>query len=100
MDLDQTLATDRAITFGTHIWHLDAAANSSRIALGWFESHVQIWDLHTAEQISQFESVLYPGGRRLAISRDGNFCFVAGWKSGKFGGVVAHDTSTGAIVWR
>jgi outer membrane protein assembly factor BamB len=78
---------------------MDAATTSSRIAFGWFESHVEIWDVETAERISQFESVLSPGGRRLAISRDGNACFVAGWKAGKSGGVVAHDTSTGSILW-
>ena len=81
------------------VWQMDGALNSSRIAVGCFESRVEIWDTDTTELISQFESVLYPGGRRLALSSDGKFCFVAGWKSGTSGGVVAHDASTGAVLW-
>lgn len=84
---------------GSAIRHLAAAGSARRIAAALFEHTIQIWDLHSGEQVQQFESVLSFGGRRLAMSPTGERCVAAAWAKGKRGGVACYDATTGSVLW-
>ena len=55
------------------------AHKAPRVAAALFERTVQLWDVRTAQQLSQFETVFSFGGRRLALSPYGDLCVAAGW---------------------
>ncbi len=81
------------------IRHLAGAFNAPRVAAALFERTVQLWDGQTAQQISQFETVLSFGCHRLALSPSGEMCVAAAWQKGKRGGVTCYDAATGAVLW-
>jgi hypothetical protein len=80
-----------------HIRHLATSFSGSRFAAAEFEHTVHIWDLRTATRQATFNTVLSFGGRRLAITCDGNRCAAAAYH---VRGVEAYSTSEGAVLWR
>jgi hypothetical protein len=81
------------------IRHLAAAQRGAWVAAALFRQTVQIWDLNTAEQLSELNTVLDYGGHRLALSPTGQFCVTAAWSKGKRGGIACYDVTTGVEVW-
>jgi hypothetical protein len=81
------------------IYELSAALNAPRIAAAFVEQTIQIWDLATSKQVSEFESVLTGGGDRLTLHPEGEICVAAGWTKGRQGGVACYDAAEGALRW-
>jgi hypothetical protein len=81
------------------IRHLATADTGMRVAAALFKHTVQIWDLTLAEKISEFNTVLDYGGRRLALSPNGESCIAAAWQKGKRGGIACYDVTRGVEVW-
>lgn len=65
-------------------------------ATGAFERAVCVWSLREKKKISQFDTILDFGGRRLAVVPWGRPMVVAGAYSG---GVCAYDAYTGYALW-
>jgi hypothetical protein len=81
------------------IRHLAAARKAPRIAAAFFKHTIQLWDTQTTHQLSQFDTVLDYGGRRIALNPAGELCVVAAWTKGKRGGVACYDALTGSVLW-
>lgn len=67
------------------------------IALAEFEKAVQVIDLSTFSTISEFDTVLSFGGRRLAISEEGNICVAGAWARH---GICGYETNSGKLIWQ
>lgn len=79
-----------------------ASGRESRIiAAAFVEKTVQIWDLDSCRQISQFNTVYDFGGEigRLTISPTGNRCVCAASTGGRKGGVGCYEAATGQVAW-
>lgn len=61
------------------IRQLAAARNAPRVAAAFNEHTIQLWDLHTAELRSQFNTVFEFGGHRVALNPTGELCVAAAW---------------------
>jgi hypothetical protein len=81
------------------IRELAAARNAPRIAAAFFERTIQIWDLRSSKQMSEFDSVFASGGSRATLDPTGDVCVAAGWTGGKRGGVACYDALTGSPLW-
>jgi hypothetical protein len=81
------------------IRHLAAARMAPRVAEGLFKHTIQLWDLHTADRLSQFNTVLDYGGRRVVLNPTGELCVAATWTKGRHGGVACYDALTGSLLW-
>ena len=81
------------------IRHLAAARRAPCIAAALFERTVQLWDVQTGEQLSEFDTLLSYGGRRLALSPNGDYCVATAWTKGERGGVACYDAMTGEALW-
>ena len=79
------------------IRHISTPFGGSIIALGEFESRIQIFDIENLSIISEFDSILDFGGNRLAISEDGQVCMIGSWKRN---GLCAYNAKTGEIIWQ
>ena len=79
------------------IRHIATSFNGQTIALAEFKKRVQIFDINSLEVISEFDTILDFGGRRLAISEDGKICICGCWERH---GICAYETKTGKIVWQ
>lgn len=58
---------------------------------------IEIWDVIEHHKICNFNSVFEIGGKRLAISEDGEYCAVAAYD---IYGVQLHDTRNGKLLWK
>ena len=81
------------------IRQLAAARNAPRVAAAFNEHTIQLWDLHTAELRSQFNTVFEFVGHRVALNPTGGLCVAAAWSMGKRGGVACYDALTGSRIW-
>src|SRR5262249_48495794 len=81
------------------IRQLAAARSSPRVAAAFVEHTIQIWDLQSAERLSEFDTVFDFGGHRITLSPNGDICVAAGWTKGKRGGVAGYDAIAGSVVW-
>src|SRR5580704_19512218 len=81
------------------IIHMSAATSVPRNAAGRGERTVQIWDVEAAKQLREIDTVLDVGGRRLALSPNGEVCIAASWRKGRRGGICSYGASTGAVLW-
>lgn len=79
------------------IRHIATSYNGEMIALAEFKRRVQIVDIGTLTVKSEFNTVLDFGGRRLAISEDGQICVCGSWDRY---GICAYETSTGKLIWQ
>ena len=62
-----------------------------------FERRVAVWDLSTGTKVSEFDTVLSFGGRRLVISADGTRVVAGAYRRY---GIECYDASSGALIWR
>nr|WP_295934629.1 hypothetical protein [uncultured Dyadobacter sp.] len=79
------------------IRHIATSRNGKVIAVAEFERRVQIIDIDNLTVISEFDTILDFGGRRLAISEDGLICLCGSWDRY---GICAYETSTGKLIWQ
>jgi WD40 repeat protein len=84
---------------GSAIRELVAAQNAPRVAAAFNQHTIQIWDLHAAELLSQFDTVFDSGGRRVTLNPTGDLCVAAAWKKGRSGGIACYDSLTGSRLW-
>jgi hypothetical protein len=83
------------------IRHLAVTDKSSIVAAALFEKTVQIWSWETGQQLGEFQTMLDFGGRRLALTPDGNACIVGAWGQQGRGarGLAAYSIPDGRILW-
>ena len=79
------------------IRHISTTNYEDVIALGEFESRVQMWRRQPPGKISEFLTVLDFGGRRLELSLDGTRCYAAAYYAN---GIACYDSHTGALLWQ
>jgi hypothetical protein len=79
------------------IRHVSTSFQGNIIAVAEFEKKVQIVDVLKQKVISEFETVLDFGGRRLAITETGEICICGCWE--RFG-ICGYETSTGRMIWK
>lgn len=79
------------------IRHIATSSNGKIIAAAEFEQRVQIIDIASLTVISEFDTILDFGGRRLTISEDGQICLCGSWERD---GICAYETSTGKLIWQ
>jgi hypothetical protein len=60
-----------------------------------FESRIQIWSWRTRQQLSEFETILDFGGRRLALTPDGGVCIAGSFHHG----LAAYSVPEGRVLW-
>jgi len=89
------------------IRHIATSYDGNVIAAGEFIRRVHTWNIETKKKLTDFDTVLEPGGSRLAISRDGRLCAAGAYDGGSLaenryvgGSVAAYDTSTGEMLWQ
>lgn len=58
---------------------------------------IEVWDVIEHSKICSFSSVFETGGRRLAISKNGEYCVVAAYH---IYGVQLHNTRKGELLWK
>ncbi len=98
MDLWQTLVEDgrgRGPAGSTQPRQL-AASRVGRLAAGLFEKSVSVWDINTCERLSEFDTVLDFGGRRLALAGGGSVCIAASYHDA---GIAGYDVASGDVIW-
>ncbi len=61
------------------------------------EGPVEVWDVETRQKVSVFPTVLASGGRRLAISGNGQRVAAASYGPG---GVAMYDVARGTSIWQ
>jgi hypothetical protein len=76
---------------------LAGARSVPRIAAGFPDGTVQVWDAQTAERLCEFGTV-FRGGR-LALSPNGELCVAASWRKGKRAGIAGYHAVSGAVMW-
>lgn len=77
------------------IRHLAVCDQSPFVAAAFFEANIQIWSWKSGQQLSEFETILDFGGRRLILSPGGNICIAGSWKNG----LAAHSVPDGKVLW-
>jgi outer membrane protein assembly factor BamB len=82
------------------IRHLAVSPRSTKLAAGFSERMVQIWNLSTRKKIIEFETTLSFGGWRLALDPAGGLCATAAWEGGKRGGIACYEAESGRLVWK
>ncbi|MFN3301144.1 MAG: YncE family protein, partial [Sediminibacterium sp.] len=95
---DGTAATrDVMPNFMKEIRHISTSFLGNRIALAEFENLVQIFDLNTLQVISEFNSVLSYGGKRIAIDEQGEICVCGAWQRH---GICGYNSNSGELIWQ
>jgi hypothetical protein len=83
--------------FMHEIRHISTSNKGSRIALAEFEKVVQIFDILEKKMISEFETILDFGGRRVAINNNGEICICASYEKNLLCG---YETANGRKIWQ
>ncbi len=78
------------------IRHIATSFNGKNVAFAEFTKTVQILDIEKNNVISDFETILDFGGRRIIISEDGNICVCGCWERY---GICGYDTKSGKKIW-
>src|SRR5947209_6994529 len=81
----------------TVIRQLAASRRGEVIAAAEFERTVHVYDLSTLERLRTIETTLDFGGRRLAISSDGQTIIAGAYY---VDGIAAYSGGTGVELWR
>ena len=76
-----------------------AAANAPIVGAAFVDRSVQVWDWNSGRRLAAFDTVCESGGRRFALSGDGNICVAASWKKGKCDGVASYACLRGEKRW-
>jgi WD40 repeat protein len=79
------------------IRHLAASYDGDVLAAAEFEQIVHLWDLRSFSRLKTFETILDFGGKRLAVSRDGQTVIAGAYR---VHGIAAYRASDGAELWR
>ncbi len=79
------------------IRHIATSLNGDRIAVAEFERRVKIIDFQTFEKVSEFDSILDFGGKRLSISEDGKTCVCGSWERH---GIIGYNANNGEKLWQ
>jgi outer membrane protein assembly factor BamB len=79
------------------IRHIATSFNGQRIALAEFTSIVQIFDITDQQVLSEFETVLDFGGRRIVIDEGGEICVCGCWERY---GICGYEAATGKLIWQ
>ncbi len=79
------------------ISHIATNYNGNIFAIAEFENKVYIWDIISEQMISEFNTILSFGGKRLAISSNGKLCATGAWS---YNGIAVYATLTGNILWQ
>lgn len=82
---------------GRIITGISASYSGPTIAIAHSDGSVTIWNIQTSTKISHFESYFETGGRRLAISDDGELCAVGAYHRH---GIVLHKVVDGRMIWQ
>ena len=77
------------------IRHLAILDEPAILAAAYFEKTVQIWSWKTREQLSQFDTIMDDGGRRLAMTDDGRICIAGSFRRG----LAAYSIPDGNLLW-
>jgi outer membrane protein assembly factor BamB len=77
--------------------HIATSWSGSRVAVAAFERRVAVWDVASQSQICEFETDLDFGGRRLAITSNGERVVAGAYHRS---GIACYDASSGATLWR
>ena len=79
------------------IRHIATSFNGKNVAFAEFEEVVQIVDMEKNNIVSEFETVLDFGGRRIVISENGDICICGCWERH---GICAYDVKSGKKIWQ
>ncbi|NJK96866.1 MAG: hypothetical protein HC905_19870 [Bacteroidales bacterium] len=79
------------------IGHISTSFEGNRIALAEFEKEVQIFDIDSFQEISEFTSVLSFGGKRIAINKLGDICAWGAWSRH---GICGYNANSGELLWQ
>ncbi|MCA9310936.1 MAG: WD40 repeat domain-containing protein [Phycisphaerales bacterium] len=77
--------------------HIATTWDGDRVAAAQFEERVAVWNLRQRQQVSEFDTILGFGGRRLCITRDGRFVVAATYHTQ---GVACYDANDGTLCWQ
>jgi outer membrane protein assembly factor BamB len=77
--------------------HIATSWNGERVAVGAFERRVAIWDIVVCRKVSEFDTILDFGGKRLAIPSDGRHVIAGAYHRY---GIACYETDTGALLWQ
>ncbi len=78
------------------IRHLAPAWQGDIVAAAEFEHAVSLWNVATGEKVSEFETVMDYGGRRLALSQSKSACLAAAYH---IYGLACYNTPAGDLRW-
>jgi len=73
-----------------------AGCTATRVAVGAFEKHVEVWDVLVPRCVGAFSTVLDFGGLRLCVDAAGGRCFAGAYR--RFG-VVGYNVTDGQVLW-
>jgi outer membrane protein assembly factor BamB len=76
---------------------LASSWSGSVIAAAEFRRTVHVWDVAAERHVATFQTIMDPGGTRLAVTQDGRICIAAAYHVEGIAGYVASD---GTEVWR
>lgn len=79
------------------IRHISTSRNGARIAVGAWERRVAVWDAVAGSRLSEFDTILDSGGKRLAITPDGTRLVVGAYNAD---GIRCYDAISGKELWR
>ncbi len=79
------------------IRHIATSYHGPFVALAAFEKHVQIYDIVQSKIISEIETNLDFGGRRLAIDEDGQYCICGSWEKQC---ISCYEIASGQLIWQ
>ena len=77
------------------IRHLAISGESAIVVAAFFQTKTQIWSWATKQQLSEFETILDFGGRRLALTPDGSVCIAGSFHHG----LAAYSVPEGRLLW-
>ncbi len=81
----------------TVIRHIATSYDGPVIAAAEFEHRLHIFDLETGQKVATFDSIMDFGGRRLAISPDGQQCAAGAYHAH---GLAMYDAGSGELLWQ
>lgn len=83
--------------FMKDIRHISTSFGGQFVGLAEYEKRVQIFDLNSMQAITEFDTILDFGGKRLVISEDGQICICGCWARH---GICAYEAKTGKLLWQ
>lgn len=81
----------------TRVRHIATSWEGHRVAVAECDRRVAVWDVVSAEKVSEFDTVLDFGGTRLAITQDGERVIAGAYHRY---GIACYDASTGVQLWQ